>query len=240
MSRAKVFTGILMVLILIALSGAAVWAAPGGQEPVPMLASTEEPTAEPTDEPTAEPTEEPEEPAEHPVASALANYFADALGLDYEEIMGHHEDGTGFGVIAQACWMSYALNGDAELLGAILEAKREHDFDSITLPDDIEEPPKNWGQFKRVVLGSKKAQRNLGEIMSGRAEPLDGTDSGGEDELGTTATEGKVKGKKDKAGGKPEIPPGKVKDKDKGGGPPAEPPGKVKNKDKGKGGGEKQ
>ena len=49
MSRAKVFISILMVLILIALSGAAVWAAPGGQEPAPILEPTEEPTAEPTE-----------------------------------------------------------------------------------------------------------------------------------------------------------------------------------------------
>jgi hypothetical protein len=76
------------------------------------------------------------------------------------------------------------------------------------------ETPKNWGQFRKAVLGSEKAKKNLGAIMSGREQP-DGTDNG-DDELGATATEGKVKGKKDKAGGKPEIPPGQVKNKDKG------------------------
>ncbi|NIM05503.1 MAG: hypothetical protein GTN65_07780, partial [Armatimonadetes bacterium] len=49
----------LMILILIALSAASVWAAPGGQTEEPTAEPTEEPTAEPTEEPTAEPTEEP-------------------------------------------------------------------------------------------------------------------------------------------------------------------------------------
>ena len=221
MSRAKVFTSILMVLILIALSGASVWAAPGGQEP-------EEP-------PDGGP------PTVHPVASALAEFFNELLDLppDSPTIMDYHGDGWGFGVIAQACWMSVALTGDATSFGDILEAKKSHNFDSITLPDDIEETPKNWGQFKKVVLGSKKAQRNLGEIMSGRAEPPDET---GGDELGAAANQGQGKGKKGKGtsekdgalsaespgkgkgkGGKPEAPPGK---ENKGGG------GKGKGKDK--------
>ncbi|TEU14842.1 MAG: hypothetical protein E3J21_14760 [Anaerolineales bacterium] len=177
--------------------------------------------------------EEEGEEAQHPVASVLADFFAVALGLDYDMIMGYHEDGMGFGVIAKACWMSFALEGDAELLGDILEAKKSHDFSSIELPDG--ETPKNWGQFKKAVLGSKKVQKNLGEIMSGRAK-VEQDETGDENELGATSTQGNVKGKKDKAGGKPEIPPGQVKKSGK----PDTPPGKGKNKDKGKGGGKKK
>jgi len=259
MSRTKVLISILTVLILIVLSGVSVWAAPRGQEPSlepteeptvepteeptaepteePTVEPTEEPTAEPTEEPTVEPTEEPtaeptEEPTPmptlHPVASALAEFFAEKLGLDYDTIMGYHEDGMGFGVIAQACWMSYALEGDAELLGDILEAKKSGDFSTITLPDGG--TAKNWGQFKKAVLGSDKAKKNLGAIMSGRAA---GEQEQEEEEVVGSSTELPGKGK-DK-GGKPDTPPGKVKDKDKGGGPPAEPPGKGKDKDKGGG-----
>jgi len=210
MSRTKVFISILTVLILIVLSGVSVWAAPRGQDE-PTATPTD--TPEPTEEPTAEPTEEPTPmPTLHPVASALAEFFAEKLGLNYEDIMGYHEDGMGFGVIAQACWMSYALEGDAELLGDILEAKKSGDFSTITLPDGG--TAKNWGQFRKAVLGSDKAHKNLGAIMSGRAA--------GEEE------------QEDVVRSSTELP-GKGKDKDKGGGPPAEPPGKGKDKGGGKG-----
>jgi hypothetical protein len=297
MSRAKVFITILTVLILITLSGASVWAAPGGQEEEPTIISivdkieideeTEPPTVlvtlvfvdETTNEPTGEtqtvrvsletairlglvvegvdeqgnPTfevnqemidngepveippdevievieedeEEEGEEAQHPVASALFDVFGSALGLDYDTIMSRHEEGFGFGVIAQACWMSYALEGNVDLWGDILDAKKSGDFSPIPLSEDGE-TPRNWGLFKKAVLKSdnekvKKNLANLGAIMSGRVGPLDGTDSGGEDEneneLGATSTQGKVKGQKDKAGGKPDIPPGQVKNKDKG------------------------
>jgi hypothetical protein len=236
MSRTKALISILIVLILIALSGASVWAAPGGEEPTaepteePTAEPTEEPTAEPTEEPTAEPTEEPpeEEPTtEHPVASALAEFFNDILGLEDGTIMSYHEEGMGFGVIAQACWMSYGLEGDAALLDDILAAKKSGDFSSITLPDG--ETAKNWGQFKKAALGNEKAKKNLGAIMSGRAKQ----EQEQEQEMSATGLSGKGKDK----GGKPDTPPGQLKnkkDKDKGGGPPAQPPGQVKDKGGGK------
>lgn len=241
MSRAKVLISILVVLILIALSGASVWAAPGGrgptQEPVeaPTVEPTEEPTVEPTEEPTMEPTAEPpdEEPTTvHPVASALAEFFADTLGLDYDTIMGYHEDGMGFGVIAKACWMSIALEGDATLLGDILAAKKSGDFSTITLPDGG--TAKNWGQFKKAVLSGEKAQKNLGAVMSGRAKG----EREQEQETTATSNQGQGKGKKGKGPGAEDSElstesPGEGQDKDKeGGGPPAEPPGRGKDKDK--------
>jgi hypothetical protein len=236
MSRTKALISILIVLILIALTGVSVWAAPGGDEPAvePTTEPTEEPIAEPTEEPTAEPTEEPpeEEPTtEHPVASALAEFFLGRLGLNYDDIMVYHEeDGMGFGVIAQACWMSFMLNDPDDLNapkitpGDILAAKKSGDFSSITLTDGT--TPKNWGQFKKAALGNEKAKKNLGAIMSRRAKEEQ------EQEGSATGLSGKGKDK----GGKPDTPPGQLKnkkDKDKGGGPPAQPPGQVKNKDKG-------
>jgi hypothetical protein len=236
MPRTKVFTSILMISILIALSGASVWAAPGGQEPI--VEATEEPTAEPTEEPTAEPTEEPpdeEPPTVHPVASALAEFFADTLGLDYDEIMDYHEDGMGFGIIAQACWMSYALEGDATLFGDILTAKKSGDFSSITLPD-VEETPTNWGQFKKAILGNDKAQKNLGAIMSSRAAGEQDQDRDRDQNRDQSQDQDQVqsrkgKGSDEEVGGPPAEPPGKSKDKgNEGSRPPAEPPGKGKDK----------
>jgi hypothetical protein len=283
-----------MVLILIALSGASVWAAPNGQlitgdvQDIEIVTEVDPDTGETTttvlvtlivDETTGEtqtvrlsleaaiglglvqtdengdpvldedgnpipndamigqpveidPSDVIEEDGEeglHPVAWALAWFFRDTLGLDYATVMDYHEDGMGFGVIAKACWMSIALEGDATLLGDILAAKKSGDFSSITLPDG--ETPRNWGQFKKAVLTSDKAKKNLGAIMSGRAGQ-DETDG----DLGASSNLGQGKGKKGKGPGE-DGPPGKSKKGSQGGGPPAKPPGKVKNKDKGKGGG---
>jgi hypothetical protein len=187
--------------------------------------------------------DEGDETTPHPVASALAEFFANSLGLDYDAIMNYHEDGMGFGVIAQACWMSYAMEGDATLLGDILEAKKSGDFSSIpiTLPDGTTTIAKNWGQFRKAVLNSDKAQKNLGAIMSGRAK-------GEQEPVTTKANQGQGKGKKDKGpdeegGGPPgkskdkgeaSGPPGKGKDKDKSGGPPAGSPSEGKGGGKGK------
>ncbi len=308
MSRAKVLISISIVLLLIALSGASVWAAPGKQEPTePTTISGEvqditievdEETGATTvlvtllvDETTGDtqtvrlsletalalglveedaegnpivnedmigetveidPEDVIEEDGEetlHPVALALADFFADTLGLDYDLIMSYHEDGMGFGVIAQACWMSLALEGDTTLLGDILAAKKSGDFSSIELPDG--ETVTNWGQFRKAVLSSDKAQHNLGAIMSGRAGKEREQEQEQEGAQGTEATthqnQGKGKGHSsdEECCGPPAEPPGKSKegkegepsagphgkDKDKGdessqGGPPAEPHGK--------------
>ena len=288
MSRAKVFPSISMILILIALSGISVWAAPGGQEADqisgvvtaivievgedgtstvlvtledgqevrlsletaialglvevdengdPVLDEDGNPI--PNEDMTGQPVEidpndviEEDEEGWHPVASALAEFFVeylpefftDILDLDYETVMGYHEDGMGFGVIAQACWMSSMLyDSEAEdniTPGDILEAKKAHDFDSITLSEDGEpmitlpngEVPTNWGQFRKAVLGSEKGQKNLGAIMSGRAKKEQEQEQEQEQEMTATQAQGK-----DKGGGKPNTPPGQDKDKGKGG-----------------------
>jgi hypothetical protein len=116
-----------------------------------------------------EPLEEPEEEMQHPVGSAIADFFSGLLGVDYETIMGYHDEGVGFGVIAQALWMTKALGGDSETFSAILEAKQDHDYSAITLPDGS--TPQNWGQFRKAVMHDRdKAKENLGAIMSGRAD----------------------------------------------------------------------
>jgi hypothetical protein len=109
-----------------------------------------------------------EEP-QHPVGSAISDFFSDLLGVDYEVIMEYHDDGVGFGVIAQALWMTNSLDGDSEIFAAILEAKQNKDFSGIELPDGS--TPTNWGQFRKAVMKDRdKSKENLGAIMSGRAE----------------------------------------------------------------------
>jgi hypothetical protein len=132
----------------------------------------------------------PAEEAQHPVGSALSDFFSELLGVDYEMIMDAHEDGVGFGVIAQALWMTNALVADEEetemtpeeLFAAILEAKQNHDFSGITLPDGSE--PQNWGQFRKALLKDpEKAKQNLGVIMSGHAEEGQGEQTQNQEEI---------------------------------------------------------
>jgi hypothetical protein len=110
-----------------------------------------------------------EEPV-HLIAALLASFF----GEDGSVVEGFHDDGFGFGVIAQAMWMSQQLNGDASVASQILDAKETGDYSAFVLPDGS--TPANWGQFKKAVLEKKN---NLGVIVSGQADPLteDGADT---------------------------------------------------------------
>lgn len=142
---------------------------------------------------------EPEDGSRHPVAAALADFFSSLLGVDYETVMTYHGDGTGFGVIAQALWMTKSLEGDTVMFQAILNAKKSGDYSAIVLPDGSS--PSNWGQFRQAVLKDKEeAKNNLGSIKSGHAD--DGTAPDPDSESNRPE-----KGNKDK---------GKEKNKDKG------------------------
>jgi len=116
---------------------------------------------------TVIPDETPEEPV-HPIAALLAAFF----GEDASVVNDYHEDGFGFGVIAQAMWMSKNINEDASLAGLILDAKKSGDYSEFILPDGS--TPTNWGQFKKAVSEKKN---NLGIIVSGNADPDDSTNS---------------------------------------------------------------
>ncbi len=152
--------------------------------------------------------DEVEEEKQHPVGSAISDFFSDLLGVNYETVMEYHDEGTGFGVIAQALWMTNALEGDTELFSAILDAKKNKDYSGITLPDGS--TPQNWGQFRKAVMKDRdKAKENLGAIMSGHAES----------EQDNTQLEPKNNGNspdKDKDKGKDNKNKDKGKDKDKG------------------------
>ena len=103
-----------------------------------------------------------EEP-HHPVGSALATFFSDIDGLDYNTIMDAHLDGNGFGVIAQALWLTLKLEGDASVFDAILQAKEDGNY-SLFFGEE-ETVPANWGQFRQAILSGDK-KTNLGAIMS--------------------------------------------------------------------------
>ena len=123
---------------------------------------------------------------QHPVGSALATFFSDIIDLDYETIMAAHENGTGFGVIAQALWLTRKLDGAADVFVAIIEAKRTKDFSAFVLEDGT--IPKNWGQFKKVVMDGKK--RKPGIAMADQGNNGTGNNNGN----------GNDKDKKDKDG----------------------------------------
>lgn len=104
-----------------------------------------------------------EEEEVHPIAAILASFFGEDPGV----VNQYHEDGFGFGVIAQAMWMAHGLEETNTDITAdlILTAKQDKDFSAFVLPDGS--TPSNWGQFKKAALGKDK--KNLGVIVSGHA-----------------------------------------------------------------------
>jgi hypothetical protein len=106
-----------------------------------------------------------EEEPKHPVALALSLFFANYA--DYDAIIAAHEDGAGFGLIAQALWMTKKLDNSELTFDMILKAKKDGDYSGITLPDGS--APQNWGQFKKAVLNGDK-QNNLGAVMSDKPD----------------------------------------------------------------------
>ena len=162
--------------------------------------------------------------AQHPVGSALSDFFSDLLGVDYETIMNYHDDGVGFGVIAQALWMTNALDGDTEIFAAILDAKQNKDFSGIELPDGS--TPTNWGQFRKAVMKDRdKSKENLGAVMSGHAE-VEQTDDGPTEPMSLGQSLDKAKNN-DKGNSADKSNNGKSDDKKAN--------GKDKNQDKGNG-----
>ena len=149
---------------------------PTTQEPVVVETQVGQPVEI---DPTTVIPEETSEESVHPIAWLLAEFF----GEDPVVVDGYHEDGFGFGVIAQALWISRNLTGtedvpgDASLAEDILEAKQNKDFEAFfeahpeyVIDGDI---PSNWGQFKKALSDKKN---NLGVIVSGQEDPAGTTD----------------------------------------------------------------
>lgn len=102
----------------------------------------------------------------HPVANALATFFSGLGDEDsiYDLIMTAHEGGVGFGIIAQALWLTSEIpGGDMEDFQALLYAKQEGDYTGFKLEDGS--TPNNWAQLRKAIFEGKKAG-NLGSIIS--------------------------------------------------------------------------
>jgi hypothetical protein len=99
---------------------------------------------------------------EHPVANALATFFSDIDGIDYDTIMTAHENGVGFGVIAQVLWLSSELGGDSQLFQDLLYAKEHNDYSAFSDFTEDGTTPKSWGQLRKALLSNK----SLGLVMS--------------------------------------------------------------------------
>ncbi len=93
----------------------------------------------------------------HPVANALATFFSDVPGLDYATIMAEHEEGAGFGVIAQALWLTKQLGGEANDFHELLTAKETGDYTAFMLEDGT--IPQSWGELRKAILDGKKPKK---------------------------------------------------------------------------------
>lgn len=110
----------------------------------------------------------------------LANFFGPSLGLTYDDLASYVAMGFGYGEIAQASWMASQLDGDADMVSAILNAKSSGDYSSLTTDYGI--TATNWGQLRKEVLTDP--HQNLGSITSGKAVPPEPTTA---DTTGTTS-----------------------------------------------------
>lgn len=154
------------------------------------------------DSSTVIPDKTTEEEPVNPISSLLAAFFGEEPSI----IDGYHNEGFGFGIIAQALWMSQNLGGDAALTEDILLAKQDKNFEAFfeAHPEYLEDgdtAPTNWGQFRKEVLNKKN---NLGVIISGHADESDpsiqseqgnGNGHGNEDNNGNGQNKNKNKDK---------------------------------------------
>ena len=155
---------------------------PATQQPVAPEDVPEGTTIEPAEVIEELPVEEPTEPEAHLISQLLASFFFP----DDESMVSvidsfHTGDNSanqvfGFGVIAQALWMSRDSDGmaNAEFAEEILLAKQSKNFEEFFSehPEYLPEngtAPTNWGQFKKT-LNENKDKHNLGVIVSEQAD----------------------------------------------------------------------
>ena len=143
---------------------------------------------------TPSPTVTPVPEGAHPVALALAVFF----DVFYDEVMGWHEDGLGFGNIAKAYFLADELEDEGVTVEDVLGDK----LSGV-----------GWGQIMKALgLSPSSRDKNLGQVMSGRGDGE--TDDDALPEADDDA--GKAGSSSDAVKGKDKTPPGHTKDKGKG------------------------
>lgn len=117
-----------------------------------------------------------QEKTQHPVGSALATFFSDIAGLDYEAVMTAQKAGIGFGVIAQALWLTKRLAGNSEIFKVILDANQTGDYSAFILDDGT--TPLNWGQLRKAIADENTG---LGIVISDKDNNGNGNGNGNKD-----------------------------------------------------------
>jgi hypothetical protein len=115
----------------------------------------------------------PEEEKLHPVGDALAEFFSSYLGAEkdqvYTAIMAAHDEGVGFGAIAQVLWLTREISGGGNLddFQALVAAKKSGIYTDLPFVDEngATITPKNWAELKNAILSGQSAV-NLGSVMS--------------------------------------------------------------------------
>ncbi len=131
----------------------------------------------------------------HPVGNALAAFFSDIAGVDYDTIMAAHDQGIGFGVIAQALWLTLKLEGNAEVFQALLHAKEIGDYTNFAFDKNgTRIIPKNWAELRKAIMAGEKMD-NLGTIMSAKDKSHANKDDGNSNSDGNGHGNGKDKDK---------------------------------------------
>jgi hypothetical protein len=100
---------------------------------------------------------------QHPIGNALATFFSNIEGINYETIMSVHDSGVGFGVIAQALWLTSELGGDSQLFQDLLYAKQHNDYSAFSDFTQDGTTPNNWGQLRKALLLTHKS---VGDVMA--------------------------------------------------------------------------
>lgn len=124
------------------------------------------------------PEEEAAEPDVHLISKLLADFFFNGDPEMANLIDSYHtgendaDQVFGFGVIAQALWMSKSFSDDgtanADLTSLILQAKKSGDYSELSQYFEEGSAPTNWGQFKKALRDNKE-KHNLGSVISGQA-----------------------------------------------------------------------
>ena len=113
----------------------------------------------------------------HPVGAALATFFFEGLSIESEElyaaIMDAHNEGVGFGMIAQVLWLSNEIpEGSLADFQTLLIARQNNEYSGILVDGST---PQNWSELRTAILEGKKVKK-LGNVMAHQENHDNGND----------------------------------------------------------------